>query len=126
MTTAFTTPKNPPPAAWRWAVLVFISLAMFGNYYTYDSIAPVADLLQKHLGFSDTQIGLLNTFYGVMPILVVLVGGIIIDRFGTRLSTLVFSIICLVGAVLTAATPYFPVLAFILVDARFAEKFETG
>ena len=111
MTTAFTTPKNPPPAAWRWAVLVFISLAMFGNYYTYDSIAPVADLLQKHLGFSDTQIGLLNTFYSVMPILVVLVGGIIIDRFGTRLSTLVFSIICLVGAVLTAATPYFPVLA---------------
>jgi MFS family permease len=111
MTTAFTTPKNPPSAAWRWAVLVFISLAMFGNYYTYDSIGPVADLLQKQLGFSDTQIGLLNTFYSVMPILVVLVGGVVIDRFGTRLSTLIFSIICLVGAVLTAATPYFPVLA---------------
>jgi MFS family permease len=103
--------KNPPPAVWRWAVLVAISVAMFGNYYTYDSIAPVADLLQRQLGFSDTQIGLLNTFYSVMPILVVLIGGIIIDRFGTRLSTLVFSVICLVGAVLTAATPYFPVLA---------------
>jgi MFS family permease len=103
--------KNPPPAAWRWAVLVAISVAMFGNYYTYDSIAPVADLLQRQLGFSDTQIGLLNTFYSVMPIAVVLLGGIMIDRFGTRLATLVFSVICLVGAVLTAATPYFPVLA---------------
>jgi len=103
--------KNPPSAAWRWAVLVAISVAMFGNYYTYDSIAPVADLLQKQLGFSDTQIGLLNTFYSVMPILVVLIGGIIIDRFGTKLATLAFSVICLVGAVLTAATPYFPVLA---------------
>jgi len=103
--------KNPPPAAWRWAVLVAISVAMFGNYYTYDSIAPVADLLQRQLGFSDTQIGLLNTFYSVMPILVVLIGGIIIDRFGTKLSTLVFSVICLVGAVLTAATPNFLVLA---------------
>src|SRR6185295_4572539 len=101
-----------PTAIWRWVVLVAISVAMFGNYYTYDSIAPVADLLQRQLGFSDKQIGLLNTFYSVMPILVVLLGGIIIDRFGTRLATLVFSVICLVGAVLTAATPYFPVLAF--------------
>jgi MFS family permease len=84
---------------------------MFGNYYTYDSIAPVADLLQRQLGFSDTQIGLLNSLYSVMPILVVLLGGIIIDRFGTKLATLVFSVICLVGAVLTAATPYFPVIA---------------
>lgn len=24
--------KNPPPAVWRWAVLVAISVAMFGNY----------------------------------------------------------------------------------------------
>ncbi|HEY7190139.1 MAG TPA: MFS transporter, partial [Vicinamibacterales bacterium] len=104
MTSSVPALKNPPPAAWRWAVLVAISVAMFGNYYTYDSIAPVADLLQRQLGFSDTQIGLLNTFYSVMPILVVLIGGIIIDRFGTKLSTLVFSVICLVGAVLTAAT----------------------
>src|SRR5262245_3409069 len=103
--------KNPPSAAWRWIVLIAISVAMFGNYYTYDSIAPVADLLQRQLGFSDKQIGLLNTFYSVMPIAVVLIGGIVIDWFGTRLATLVFSVICLVGAVLTAATPYFPVLA---------------
>ena len=52
--------KNPPPAVWRWSVLVAISVAMFGNYYVYDSIAPVADLLQKLLGFTDTQIGTLN------------------------------------------------------------------
>jgi MFS family permease len=111
MTSPVTTPKSPPTAIWRWVVLVAISVAMFGNYYTYDSIAPVADLLQKQLGFSDKQIGLLNTFYSVMPIAVVLIGGIVIDWFGTRLATLVFSVICLVGAVLTAATPYFPVLA---------------
>ena len=33
------------PAVWRWTVLVAISLAMFGNYYAYDAVAPVADLL---------------------------------------------------------------------------------
>jgi MFS family permease len=103
--------KNPPPAAWRWAVLVAISVAMFGNYYTYDSIGPVADSLQRLLGYSDTQIGTLNAIYSFPNIVMVLIGGVIVDRFGTKLSTLIFSIICLVGAILTAASPLFPVMA---------------
>jgi len=31
----------------RWWILVFTSIALFGNYYVYDSIAPV--LLQRQL-----------------------------------------------------------------------------
>jgi MFS family permease len=105
------TVKNPPPAIWRWSVLVAISVAMFGNYYVYDSIAPVADSLQKLLGFTDTQIGTLNAIYSLPNIIVVLIGGIIVDRFGTRLSTLFFAIICSVGAFVTAISPSFPVMA---------------
>jgi MFS family permease len=41
----------------------------------------------------------------------VLIGGVIVDRFGTRTSTLVFAIICAIGAVITAASPSFPVMA---------------
>jgi MFS family permease len=106
-----TTPVNPPTAAWRWAVLIAISVAMFGNYYTYDSIGPVADSLQRLLGFSDTQIGTLNAIYSFPNIVMVLVGGIIVDRFGTRLSTLIFAVICALGAFLTAVSPSFPVMA---------------
>jgi MFS family permease len=105
------TVKNPPPALWRWSVLVAISVAMFGNYYVYDSIAPVADSLQKLLGFSDTQIGTLNAIYSLPNIIVVLIGGVIVDRFGTRLSTLFFAIICTIGAVVTASSASFPVMA---------------
>jgi MFS family permease len=104
--------KNPPPAVWRWSVLVAISVAMFGNYYVYDSIAPVADLLQKQLGFTDTQIGTLNAIYSLPNIIVVLIGGVIVDRFGTRLSTLIFAIICAIGAVVTAISPSFQVFSF--------------
>ena len=104
-------PKDPPPAVWRWAVLVAISVAMFGNYYVYDSIAPVADLLQKILGYSDTQIGRLNSIYHFPNIIVVLIGGVIVDRFGTRLSLTVFAVICAIGAVVTAISPSFPVMA---------------
>jgi MFS family permease len=92
-------------------VLVAVSLALFGNYYTYDSVAPVADTLQRVLGFTDTQLGTLNAIYSFPNIVMVLVGGLIVDRYGTRLSTLLFSMVCLAGAILTALSPLFPVMA---------------
>jgi MFS family permease len=88
-----------------------ISAAMFGNYYAYDSIGPVADSLQRLLGFTDTQIGTLNAIYSFPNIIMVLVGGVVVDRYGTRSSTLVFALICLVGTVVTALSPSFPVMA---------------
>lgn len=104
-------PKSPPPASWRWAVLIAISIAMFGTYYAYDSIGPLADHLQRLLGFSDTQIGMLNAIYSFPNVIMVLVGGIIVDRIGTRVATVLFSLLCLLGAVLTALSPAFPVMA---------------
>lgn len=100
-----------PSTAYRWTVLIFVSLAMFGNYYFYDALSPLADTLQKQLGFSDQNIGLLNSFYSIAPIATVLIGGVIIDRIGTRKATLLFGTICLLGAILTAATPRFGVMA---------------
>ena len=41
--------RPQPSHFYRWVVLIFVSLAMFGNYYVYDCIAPVADLLAKQL-----------------------------------------------------------------------------
>jgi MFS family permease len=92
----------PPPRSYRWLVLIFISLAMFGNYYIYDSIAPVADLLKSERGFSDEQIGLLFTSYSIAAVLVLLIGGYIIDRWGTKRSTFLFGAICLVAGFVTA------------------------
>ena len=43
-------PRRGPSPAYRWLVLIVISLAMFGNYYLYDSIAPIADMLKADLG----------------------------------------------------------------------------
>ena len=66
---------------------------MFGNYYAYDAIAPLADKLQRLLGFSDTQLGTLNAIYSFPNIIMVLIGGIIVDRLG-RVATLAFTAIC--------------------------------
>ena len=96
--------KPPPPTVFRWVVLVVISLAMFGNYYVYDAISPIADLLRDQLGFSDSRIGTLNAIYSFPNIIMVLIGGIIIDRIGVKKGTLLFGALCFIGAVTTAAT----------------------
>ena len=98
-------PLPQPGKAFRWLVLVFISLSMFGNYYAYDSVGPIFDILKEQLGYSDSDLGLLYTVYSIAAVIVLLVGGYIIDRFGTKISVLVFGIICLAAAAITASSP---------------------
>jgi MFS family permease len=95
---------SPPPGWFRWLVLILISLAMFGNYYIYDSISPLADVLKAQLGYSDSEIGLLNAIYSFPNIIMVLIGGLIIDRIGTRKSVMIFTAVIMVGAAVTAAS----------------------
>lgn len=94
--------KTAPPVYLRWIVLLFISLAMFGNYYIYDSISPVADLLKSQLKFSDSNIGLLMAIYSLPNIFMVLIGGIIIDRIGTKKAAFIFSLLMMTGGFITA------------------------
>ncbi|HSA93083.1 MAG TPA: MFS transporter [Terriglobales bacterium] len=104
MATASSPARPEPPKWYRWMVLLFISLAMFGNYYLYDTIAPIADLLKEQLHFTDEQIGLLYSSYSWGAILFLLVGGVIIDRFGTRVGTMLFGIICAIAGFVTMAS----------------------
>jgi len=101
ITTNINITKPEPGKYYRWLILIFVSLAMFGNYYIYDSISPLADVLSKQLHFTDSDIGLLVGIYSVPNIFMVLIGGIIIDRYGTRVSTFVFTVLCLLGAIIT-------------------------
>jgi MFS family permease len=94
----------PPPRAYRWLVLILISFAMFGNYYIYDAISPLADVLVTQLHFTDSDIGLLQGIYSLPNIIMVLIGGFIIDRLGTKKSTLIFAMLCLLGAVITVSS----------------------
>src|SRR5579862_1966220 len=99
-----------PPALYRWSVLIFISLAMGGNYYIYDSINPLERIFIDHLGFSATQFGWLNASYSVAAVATLLIGGIIIDRIGTKKAITIFAFLCLLGAALTAARGSAPVM----------------
>src|SRR5580765_2603780 len=97
------TTRPEPSRSYRWAVLIFVSLAQAGNYYIYDSINALERIFIDHLGFSATQFGWLNASYSVAAVATLLVGGIIIDRIGTKKAILAFAVICFLGASITAS-----------------------
>ncbi len=101
-------PIVPEPArAYRWLVLAVISVAMFANYYVFDALNPVAPLLESELGFTQAQIGLLDSAYNIAALLVLMAGGIIIDRAGTRRALLLFGAVMALGGALIASFPEF-------------------
>jgi len=94
-----------------WLVLALVSIANFGNFYVYDSIGPVADLLQRERGFSDTQIGWLNAVYSLPNVVLLFAGGWMVDRFGASRMMAATAALCVCGAFLTALGTGFPGMA---------------
>src|ERR1700751_1118977 len=103
--------RREPSPLYRWLVLVVVGLTMFGNYYVYDCIAPIADLLSKQLGFSDANIGLLQAIYSIPNVFMVLIGGYVVDRIGTSKGIFILGTVCLIGSVLTVAAGELSVMA---------------
>ena len=94
--------KKEPSAFYRWMVLVFLSVAMYGNYYVFDSISLVADQLKTQLHFTDLDIGQLYSYYSIAAIIVLIFGGILVDKWGTKKSAIIFAIICTISGFIVA------------------------
>jgi MFS family permease len=94
--------KKEPTPFYRWMVLLFISIAMFGNYYVFDSISLVADQLKAQLHFTDLDIGQLYSYYSLAAIIVLVFGGILVDKWGTKKSAVIFASICTISGFLVA------------------------
>lgn len=86
----------------KWLMLGLASIAIAGNYYAFDAIAPVADLLLSQRGLGQADIGLLNGVQSLPNIPLALIGGLLIDRFGPARAAAVTAGFCFVGTVLTA------------------------
>lgn len=93
---------HPAKALYRFTTLVFISLIAFGSYFAYDSIGAIAPSLVEALGEGRGIIGSFYTAYGIAAIFSVFIGGIMVDRFGVRKSSILFSIIVAIGVGMVA------------------------
>lgn len=103
--------RPEPSRIYRWLVLIFVSLAMFGSYYAYDALSPLADVLKQQLGFTDLNLGFLQFMYSFPNIFTVVIGGLIIDRFGLRRALMLFAVLSFIGPAITAATGHLAVMA---------------
>ena len=99
--------RPQPSKSYRWLVLIFVSLAMFGNYYIYDSINPLERIFLQQLNYSASMFGWLNASYSVAAVATLLIGGILIDRFGIKKSLMLFSALIVLGALLTSLSGNF-------------------
>src|SRR6056297_2716236 len=88
----------------RWAVLILSSAVMFFNYYFYDALSPLKDLMQENLGFSSSDYGTFMSAYSVPNVflLMAVVGGIILDKLGIRITGTTFIALMAIGSGITA------------------------
>lgn len=96
-----------PATRLRWLALVCAALAIFATYYETDAIGEIADLLIRQRKFSQADIGHLNAAIYWPNVVLALVGGLLIDRFGAASVAVWTAAIGVIGAVLTAlGEPY--------------------
>ena len=96
---------DPRHRSYRFTVLFFVALLTFGSYFAYDSVGAIAPTLVTALGIGREAIGQMYTVYSVAAILSVFIGGLLIDRIGTRRASLLFSGLVTVGALIVAIAP---------------------
>ena len=96
---------HPSKRPYRFTILLFVSLLTYGSYFAYDSVGAIAPTLIKVLNVPRTAIGTMYTLYSVAAIVSVFVGGILIDKIGTRAASTIFALLVAVGATIVALAP---------------------
>ena len=84
----------------RWGVLLLVSLAMMSGYIISDVVAPLKTLLeQAPTLWSSTDYGIFTSGYGWLNIflLMLIFGGMILDRMGIRFTGTMAMIIMIAG-----------------------------
>ncbi len=92
-------------AAVRWLVLILISGLMFSTYYFQDFYSGLRDLMESEFGFTSEQFGRivgLTTIANVFGMIIV--GGIILDKWGIRIAGYAFGGIAALGGLISALT----------------------
>lgn len=83
----------------RWTALLIVSFTMFAGYYLADVMAPLQGLLRDQRGWTDVEYGFFTSAYGWFNVFLFLLilGGIILDRFGIRVTGLGAALIMVAG-----------------------------
>jgi len=84
----------------RWTALAIVSVTMFCGYFFTDVMSPLKPMLEAQLGWTSTDYGTFTSAYGWFNVffLMLILGGIILDKIGVRLTGLGSAGIMVIGA----------------------------
>jgi len=87
----------------RWIALLLLSGLLFATYWFNDCLGPLRGLMETELGFSPSQFGkIVASVTWANMALMIIIGGIALDRWGTRKTGIIFGGIATVGAFIMA------------------------
>jgi MFS family permease len=90
-------------AAMRWLVLVLLSALIFATYWCQDFFSGLKALMESEMGFTSEEFGRLIGLTTIANMFgMIIVGGIVLDKWGIRLAGLVFGGLAAIGAMITA------------------------
>ena len=83
----------------RWTALAIVSFTMMTGYYINYVISPLKPLFEEFFNWSSTDFGFWNSAYGWFNVffLMLIFGGIILDKVGIRFTGLGATITMLIG-----------------------------
>jgi MFS family permease len=87
----------------RWLMLVLISMLMLATYWFQDFFGGLKGLMESEMGFTSEEFGRLIGLTTIANIFgMIIVGGIVLDKWGVRMAGLMFGSLAAVGAAITA------------------------
>lgn len=90
-------------AAMRWMMLILLSALMFATYWFQDFYGGIKDLMESELGFTSEEFGRMIGFTTIANMVgMIIVGGIILDKWGIRIAGMVFGGLAALGGLISA------------------------
>ncbi len=91
--------KISESAVARWTVLALVAFTMLCGYFITDVMAPLKSLLESQLGWSSSDYGFFTSAYGWFNVflLMLIFGGMILDKMGVRFTGVMATGIMVVG-----------------------------
>ncbi len=93
--------------ALRWLMLVLVSILMLGTYWFQDFFSGLKGLMESQMGFTSEEFGRLIGLTTIANMFgMIIVGGMILDKWSIRAAGLVFGGLATIGASITAAAAH--------------------
>lgn len=86
----------------RWTALAVVAFTMLCGYYLTDVMAPLKGLLEGQLNWNSSEFGFFTSAYGWFNVflLMLIIGGIILDKMGVRFTGMMAASIMVAGTFL--------------------------